>query len=384
MRASVTARFDDTLIDVTHVPRDGSYCIGTASGVDLAIDAEVTRFPIVFGDAKGFVVRRPIGVGALAVEGRPVEDVRLAPEVVVTFAIQGVTLTIELVAEEPPLAMTTFDRRPPKYIAASLVAHLLVWAAAITFAQLPALTKSPPPWAVHPVLARLAPTVPYQYSPPRRPAPPVPIELPPPSAVATSPERTPREDPGTARSRDPRGGQVDQQGMPSFSPGYIESLRRTDQAIRDGLAAAGPLYDEDGVESFGGQRQFDPRNRAGWGTIETGRFKTISHGRGTGEDYKLPGEVGPDIALCESPHCAITGALDKADVQHVVVPLGAALAVCVGGAALTLDLDIAANGQVKKVHGHGKIGRCAANVIGQLAFPVADGPTHAVYTIGYP
>jgi hypothetical protein len=280
--------------------------------------------------------------------------------------------------------MTELDRRPPKYIAGSLVAHLLVWAAAVTFAHLPPAKKPRPPWVVHPVVARLAPTAPYQYPPPRQLAPPAPAELPPRSAMPSPPVRDPREAPSVATSPDPRGGQVDQDGFASFSPAYIEGLHRTDQAIRDGLAAAGPLYDEDGVEAFGGQRQFDPTNRAGWGTVATGRFKTISHGRGTGDEYRLPGEVVPELALCESPRCEITGALERADVQHVIEPVGAALAGCVGQAALTLDLDIAPNGHVEKAHARGKIGRCAANVIGELAFPAADGPTHATYTIGYP
>jgi hypothetical protein len=384
MRASVTARFGDTMIGVTHVAPDRSYCIGTARSVDLAI-AGLTSFPIIVGDANGFMVRRPIGVGKLCVDDRVVDEVRLAEGTVVTFAFDRIALTIELVTEPAPLAKTALDGRPPKYIAGSLIVHLVVWAIAITFAQLPRAKKPRPPWVVHPVVARLAPRAPYQYPPPRHEVPPAPAALPPPSAMVSSPVRDPREGPDAAASPDPRGGQVSEEGIASFSPGYIESLHRTDQAVRDGLAATGPLYDEDDVDSFGGgQRKFDPRNRAGWGTIGTGRFKTISHGRGTGDEYRLPGEVVTELALCESPHCLISGALDKADVQHVIEPMAPALAGCVNQAALTLELDIAPNGHVKKAHAHGKIGRCAANVIGQLAFPAADGPTHATYTIGYP
>lgn len=68
----------------------------------------------------------------------------------------------------------------------------------------------------------------------------------------------------------------------------------------------------------------------------------------------------------------------------MIAPQVAALASCVGQDSLTLALEIAPNGHVQKVHGHGKSARCAANVIGQLAFPEADGPTKATYTIGYP
>ena len=385
MRASVTARFGDTMIGVTQVAPEGSYCIGTAREVDLAIAAPMTSFPIVLGDAKGFVVRKPIGVGELHVGDQAVDEVRLTIDTVVTFVFEQIELTIELVVEPAPLAKTELDRRPPAYIAGSLIMHLLVWAIAITFAHLPRAKKPRPPWVVHPVVARLAPTAPYQYPRPAHEVPPVTTALPPRSAVSSPPARDAREGTNAAASRDPRGAQVDQDGFATFSPTYLEHLKKTDQAVRDALAASGPLYDEDAVDSFGGgQRKFDPRNRAGWGTIATGRFKTISHGRGAGDEYQLPGEVVTELALCESPHCEISGALDKADVQHVIEPMAPALAGCVGEAALTLDLDIGPNGQVKKAHAHGKIGRCAANVIGQLAFPAADGPTHATYTIGYP
>ena len=53
------------------------------------------------------------------------------------------------------------------------------------------------------------------------------------------------------------------------------------------------------------------------------------------------------------------------------------------GAAL-LELDIAPDGSVKKVHGQGAAARCAAAVIASLAFPTADEATHVTFTIGYP
>lgn len=363
MRAQITARFGDSLVETAEIERDGSYRIGTAPGVDLAV-ARIGSFPIVTGDATGFIVRTPVGMGDAT-------DVRLAADQPVTLRFGMITITIELVAQTAPLPVRKIDRRPYAFIVGSLIVHLLVWGAAIVFAHAPIAKKPRPRTVLHPVLAKILsspprvvpPTVGATAAPPSHPAPPKSAggldEL---AAAAASA-------PGDSKS---------------FSPAYRAYLEALDQHMKDMLAAAGPLYIEDDAEGFGKHGgAFDPTHRA-WGTIATGRYKTISSGHAVGDDYHLAGESFPELALCESPHCEIAGSLDKDAVQHVIAPQVAALANCVGQDSLTLALEIAPNGHVKKVHGHGKIGRCAANVIGQLAFPAADGPTTATYTIGYP
>ncbi|MEO8843809.1 MAG: hypothetical protein ABI591_06800 [Kofleriaceae bacterium] len=368
MRAQITARFSDSLLEVVELEHAGSYRIGAAPDVDLAV-ANIGSFPIVTGDATGFVVRTPVGMGDAT-------DVRLVADQPVTLRFGMITITIELVARAAPLPLPKVDLRPYAFLGGSLIVHLLVWGAAVVFAHAP-IAKTPRPRAVmHPVLAKLFPA----------PPPPVPH----PHVTLAAASRSPPVRSGMRENRSA----LDELAAAAastpgdangFSPAYRAYLKAVDQHIKDMLDAADPLYVEEDAAGFGKHGgAFDPTHRAGWGTIATGRYQTISSGHGVGDDYHLDGESYPELALCESPHCEIAGALDKDAVQHVIAPQVAALANCVGQDSLTLTLEIAANGHVTKVHGHGKIARCAANVIGQLAFPEAAGPTTATYTIGYP
>ena len=366
MRAQITARFGDSLVEIVEIERHGSYRIGTAPGVDLAV-AKIGSFPIVTGDATGFVVRTPVGTGEAT-------DVRLAADQPVTLRFGMITITVELVARVAPLPMQKLDHRLHAFIFGSLIVHLVVWGAAVVAAH-PPITKRPRPRTVlHPVLAKISPTP----SPLASQPPPASSSHAAPPSSGTRGKRSDLDELAAAAASAPGGSN-------KLSPAYLAYLEALDQHMKDMLAAAGPLYVEDDAAGFGKHGgAFDPTNRAGWGTIATGRFKTVSSGHAVGDDYHLAGESFPELALCESPHCEIAGSLDKDAVQHVIAPQVAALANCVGQDSLTLALEIAPNGHVKKVHGHGKIGRCAANVIGQLAFPEADGPTTATYTIGYP
>jgi hypothetical protein len=372
MRAQITARFGDSLVEIVEIERDGSYRIGTAPGVDLAV-AKIGSFPIVTGDATGFVVRTPVGMGDAT-------DVRLAADQPVTLRFGMITITVELVAPVAPLPVKKLDRRPYAFIVGSLVVHLLVWGAAVVFAHAPIANKPRPRTVSHPLLVKLLPMKPSRvapHAPATAPASPS-HATPPSSGGGMRGKRSDLDELAAAAASAPGGSN-------KLSPAYLAYLEALDQHMKDMLAAAGPLYVEEDAAGFGKHGgAFDPTNRAGWGTIATGRYKTVSSGRAVGDDYHLAGESYPELALCESPHCEIAGSLDKDAVQHVIAPQVAALAGCVGQDSLTLALEIAPNGHVKKVHGHGKIGRCAANVIGQLAFPEADGPTTATYTIGYP
>ena len=367
MRAQITARFGDSLIEAVEIEHDGSYRIGTAPDVDLAI-AKIGSFPIVTGDPTGFIVRTPVGMSDAT-------EVRLA-DTPVTLRFGMITITIALAARAAPLPVPTIDRRPYGFIGGSLIVHLLVWGAAIVFAQAPIAKRPRPQTVLHPVLAKISP------EPPR---------VVPHPATATAHATASRSSGGGVRGKATT---LDELAVAaasepgdsrSFSSAYRAYLEAVDQHVKDRLDAADPLYNEDDAEGFGKHGgAFDPTHRAGWGTTATGRYKTISSGHGAGDDYHLAGEAMPELALCESPHCEIDGALDRDAVQQVIAPQVAALANCVGQDSLTLALEIAPNGRVVRVHGHGKIARCAANVIGQLAFPAAEGPTTATYTIGYP
>ena len=370
MRAQITARFGDSLVETVEIDRDGSYRIGTAPDVDLAV-AKIGSFPIVTGDATGFIVRTPVGMGEATA-------VRLAADQPVTLRFGMITITVELVARAAPLPVQKIDRRPHAFIVGSLIVHLLVWGAAVIFAHAPKVNKPRPRLVEHPLLVKLLPMSRPRVAPHAPATASAAHAAPPRSGDSVRGKRSDLDELAAAAASAPGGSN-------KLSPAYLAYLEAGARHMKEMLDAAGPLYVEDDAEGFGKHGgAFDPTHRAGWGTIATGRYKTVSSGRAVGDDYHLDGESYPELALCESPHCEIAGSLDKDAVQHVIAPQVAALANCVGQDSLTLALEIAANGHVKKVHGHGKIGRCAANVIGQLAFPEADGPTTATYTIGYP
>jgi hypothetical protein len=160
--------------------------------------------------------------------------------------------------------------------------------------------------------------------------------------------------------------------------------------VRGALDKVGPLYVPSAVDNpFGDVQKMDPKTRPGWGslTIVTGRYRTVSSGphAGGGEgppEDPIPASQG--LALCESRRCEVTGGLEKEAVQQVASTRGPALEKCAKRGAVLLELDIAADGTVKKVRGEGTAAHCAATVIASLAFPAAGAATHATFTIGYP
>ncbi|MEO8554339.1 MAG: hypothetical protein ABI678_30395, partial [Kofleriaceae bacterium] len=343
------------------VEPSGVFRIGTAAAVELPI-AGVVEFPLVTAEQRGFVVRRPIGLATWHEAG---DEVVLADPIV--LALDRVTITIERIdREHAPVPRAAIDRRPHAFVAGSLLVHFLVWGAAIAFAAAPRAKRPRPRTRLHPVIARLEPRVPTSETSP------YPARV---AGVATAPAR-------------PRGhatrSLIGPDGRADFSAGLAALGEAVNIDWGAKMAETGPLVQADDVYHFGNDVAFDPDTRPGFETVKTGRFETVSSGRAVGEDYHLAGETTVQLALCDSPRCEITGALAKPAVQRVIQRQVAAVAGCVGDESLVLDLDIAADGRVKKVHGHGKVARCAAKVIGQLAFPVADGDTHAAFTIGYP
>ena len=374
--AQVTARLGDTIVALAHVASGETFRIGTAAGVELAV-AGVVEFPLVTGEPKGFVVRRPIGLGRWSAAR---DEVVLAELVVLELDL--VTITIEpAVREGTPVPAPAIDRRPHAFVVASLIVHLLVWGAAVAFAAAPRAKKPRPPYHAHRVLARIDPKLP----PPKPPA------APHRQATSPYPARVASASKPAAGAHGPRGRTqhddlIGPDGVANLAAGFAALGKVVDIDWGAKMAAQEFFDPEDptGVYKFGTSTQFDPETRPGFETVKTGRFQTVSTGRAVGEDYHLAGETTVQLALCDSPRCEVTGALDKPAVQRVVQRQVAAVAGCVGDASLVLDLDIGADGRVVKVHGHGKVARCAAKVIGQLAFPEAAGATHAAFTIGYP
>lgn len=384
--AQVTARLGETVLDVAHLVPGERYTIGSAPGMRLAIGG-ATEFPLVTSEARGFVVRRPVGLGTLAVDGRSCDaaDVVLgwAP---VSFAIGLVAIEIVLVERTTaPVPRPPVDRRTPAFVVASLIAHLLLWKAALTFGRVLYVKRPRPVTQAHPLLVHLAPLPPA----PPPPAAPSPSSPSPTRPVAPAAGRVrmrvvaPRDDnPGFHLPRD-RDGNVN----------AADAVAALDGVTKPGEIAAmvdqvGPVYVPSAVDHpFGDNLKMDPTTRPGFGAIEihTGRYRT--------SEVHDPLVASQGLALCESRRCEVAGGLDKEAIQETAATRGYDLQQCMDpgddptklhrGAAL-LELDIAPDGRVKKVRGQGAAARCAAAVIATLAFPPADEATHVTFTIGYP
>ena len=406
--AQVTARLGETILDVAHLVPGERYTIGTAPAMRLAVPG-VREFPLVTSEPRGFVVRRPIGSGTLVVDGHLCDEA----EVVlgwerVSFAVGLVGIEVVIVERTAaPVPRPPVDRRPPAFVVASLIAHLLLWKAAITFGHVMFVKRPRPIKQAHPLLVHLAPLpAPAPPLPPASPSPrqPAPASPPPPASPSPPPPASPsppqpaalHEATAIARVR-----MAPRDGTPGFhlprdrdgkvSP--ADAVAALDGVIAPGKIGAmldqvGPVYIPSAVDHpFGDNLKMDPTTRPGFGAIEikTGRFRT--------SEVHDPLVASQGLALCESRRCAVSGGLAKEAIQEVAATHGYELQQCMDpgedatklhrGAAL-LDLDIAADGKVKKVHGEGAAARCAAAVITSLAFPAADEPTHVTFTIGYP
>jgi hypothetical protein len=384
--AQVTARLAATIVDVAHVAPGERYAIGTARDVQLAVGG-VREFPLVSSEDRGFVVRRPVGLGAFAIDGKPSDETELVLSWArVTLQLGLVSIAIELVERSAvSVPRPQVDRRTPVFVVGSLIVHLLVWGAAIAFGHLPRAKKPRPVKQSHPLVVHLAPLPP---APPPQQQPP-PSQLP---ATSVASARSTASPPAASRSvhaaahrasSEPvaDGGDhlpVDENGNASMGAAFA----RLAEAIPDVGAAldkVGPLYVPSAVDHpFGDVAKMDPKTRPGWGslTIVTGRYRTI------GVDDPLPASQG--LALCESRRCEVAGGLAKEDIQQTAATRGYDLQQCMVRGAALLELDIAPDGSVKKVRGQGAAARCAATVIASLAFPAADAATHVTFTIGYP
>jgi len=159
--AQVTARLGETIVDLAHLAPGECYTIGGAPDARLAI-AGLTEFPLVTGEPRGFVIRRPVGLGTLAVDGAASH----AAELVigwqrVTFALGLVEIEVALVERTPaPVPRPEIEARTPAFVVGSLIVHLLVWGAAVAFGRLPRAKRPRPVTQAHPLVVHLAPLPP--------------------------------------------------------------------------------------------------------------------------------------------------------------------------------------------------------------------------------
>jgi len=154
--AQVTARLGETIVDLAHIAPGERYTIGTAPGVHFVVPG-VGELPLVTREPRGFVVRRPIGLGAFAVDGRPASDAAVVLGWTrITFTHELVSLTIELVERAPiPVPRPAFDLRPIAYLAASLMIQLGIVVSAIGVGRPPRVKKPRPRIQAHPRLQDL-------------------------------------------------------------------------------------------------------------------------------------------------------------------------------------------------------------------------------------
>ena len=343
----IVVRFGGTIIDVAHVAANGAYRIGTAPSVDLPVIGS-TCFPLI----DQLVLRAPAGTPACrTIDGRKVaidaSMVRLLPGFEIELELGAITIAIAVV---PPsrteLPRPSLDRRLPAYLAVALVAHLAMWAVAEVRTPPPEMTIAPRP---PPRVMRIAS---------REPAP---------HAVTQRSDEEPAPGPPPPRPRTRRS-----------PPSALESARllaRTlgDMHVADALDQAG-LYVEADAPRFGGARQFDPATRAGFASIATGRYETISNGPGTGDDFDLP-TSGVHVAICES-ECAATGALGARLLRGILEAHARELAACgASGETTDLAIDNDARGRVRHASSSAAFGHCIEQVARSITVPAASGDT---------
>lgn len=388
----VVARIADSVVDLAHVGIRGRYRIGTAPEVELPVAAGALRaFPVL---DLGFVFRRPAGLPAiLHAEGTslPITDaeLRLRPGWRIEIPLGRVTLSLALV-ERPRIAVPRrrAELRPFVYGAAVLVVHLVVWAAAMLVEPIERLA----------IEVEAAPRPPHvRVAHVEEPPPP-----PPPSKQAAATggggASAPEPDGGQRGPRDPKARAIAsarQGGMMAALGDLSALIPKVDvrKLVNDSV-----FYDEEAATrgNFGNSRRFDPtKNCTDCGTVKTGRYATVSKGRGAGEDYRLPGEVAhpqPLISPCEPSDCRVTGASSLAIVRHDVDLRLGAFGYCYQRFArkqlkglIVLDFAIAPDGHVHSARARGldEIRDCIVDVLNVIPFPLAEAGTTVKYPLSF-
>lgn len=366
-RVEVVARLGDTVIEHAHLPPESVYRIGTAPEVELPC-ALARCFTLVEVGATGATIHRPRGVPARVIDDvRTTElagdDLPLAPGVRVVLELELVTVEIGLVAlPRSVVPRRAFERRPYWFGLAVLVAHVTAWAISVWLAPYRERVVRKPRRPVH--VRRIASEEVTTVKP---------IEL---SIVpAAEPAKGPKPA-AIARAK------TSTEAMRSLSTGW-GSLTDID-ALQTAMEDLGPVYDETTAGGFGTGGRFDPDKDPKFASIKVGRYATVADGRGAGAFYDLGQRVAPQVALCESSRCVVTGGSDDAAVRHELEARTDDLVACYRDHApgaiegdVVLELVIAPDGSVHAAHarGLGGVAPCVAGVASEIAFPAASSET---------
>ena len=336
--AQVDVRIGETTLERFCVRAGEQLWIGSQPGADLAV-AGIGAFPLLTGNANGFVVRPSI-----ADEAAPSET-RLAPGDVVTLRFGLATVELRLaVLPRTPVPRPPVNPRPAIYTVLSLLAHLCIWGAA---ARVP--LPAPPH---HRVLARLV----HHAHEPR----PVPQEIPHP--VPAQPSKSPER---PAHRMAPRPTEAD-----APPPDIAAAFAAVAKAIPDvdwdaEFRGTGDIYRPDEAPGFGQHLA-----SGGFGTVPSGPWAAIASGN--------------PLMYCVTD-CRTSGPIDLMKLSGDLEGAWTALTKCdyARGPAI-LTFTIGADGHVGRVGTEGGTGAgCAAKIIASNQFREMAGPTDVTLSLGY-
>lgn len=339
----VVARLGDTILDVAHRELGSSYRLGTS----------IVRVGLV------------------------------EPEITIGLVTITMTLVPRATASVPRARL---DGRPFGYLLAALIAHVALWAIAVSThepephlaertemrrqAYVAAIAKAPPP----PV-----PKKPRTAKPTARP----PASAPP--IVAETEPATPR---GKAIARARRAGVLGGSGLGDLSklmpPENLAAL----------VDEAGPLYDELEANrgNFGNSLKVC---QEGCDSIPVGDYATVSTGRGAGDLYDLGGPPAgkpPLVAFCRPDGCSIDDPREVRSIRSRVEQRRAAFVACYekyvapgtsGTVTLSFSLDEEAKIVRLKGRGLGDVARCMAGVVKTIHFRDSAAGTRVTYPISF-
>ena len=280
--------------------------------------------------------------------------------------------------------------RPFVYAAVVLVAHLLVWGAAMLLEPIERL-------GVEVVEAPQPPRIRVAHV--EEPPPPKPKKQKQDAVAATAASAQPaqRED----GPRDPKARAI----AGARKTGILQSKELWDVSALipkvdvKKLVDEAVAYDEEEAtkNDFGQGRRFDPMKNCtrDCGIIATGKYATVSKGRGAGDNYDLPGaahHAQPEIGGCEPSDCTIAGGTPRETVRHNVELRMGAFGYCYQRFAakqlrgtLTLSFVIGPEGAVHeaKAHGMNEIDDCVVEVLKVIPFPPAVDATKVTYPLQF-
>jgi len=154
------------------------------------------------------------------------------------------------------------------------------------------------------------------------------------------------------------------------------SFDKLDLAHSVGDLTPDMAYDEEAAKAkgFGGARRFDPDQREGWGTVESGPFVTAAY----------------NVTTCAGASCAVNGPISARSIRMYVHKFLPQISACWDRAGsvpgdVTLEFTIASDGSVLDARGEGLdgAGACAATVAAAFVFEAHGEPTHVRYVLRF-